>query len=87
MVIVATKLNLYIPLNKRHLRILAREWALHYYEGRPNMSLGPGIPNPLPGLPVKPLVRRHEVPEGFFIKKKAILSGLHHQYQLQRVAA
>jgi len=80
-------LDWFIPLNERHLRMLAREWAVHYNEGRPHKSLGPGIPDPPPGLPVKRQIHRHEVPEGFLIKKKSILSGLHPEYRLHRVAA
>jgi putative transposase len=80
-------LDWFIPLNERHLRTLAREWAVHYNQGRSHKSLGPGIPDPRPGLPVKRQIHRHEVPEGFVIKKKSILSGLHHEYRLHRVAA
>src|ERR1019366_3989673 len=35
-------LDWFIPLNERHVRMLAREWAIHYNEGRPQMSLAPG---------------------------------------------
>ena len=80
-------LDWFIPLNEKHLRMLAREWAVHYNEGRPHQSLGPGIPDPPPGLPAKRQIHRHEIPEGFLIKNKSILSGLHHEYQLHRVAA
>ncbi|HLY61483.1 MAG TPA: integrase core domain-containing protein [Terriglobia bacterium] len=76
-----------IPMNERHLRILVREWAAHHNEGRPHKALGPGIPDAPPDLPVNQQIHRHEVPESFLIKKKAILSGLHHEYRLQRVAA
>lgn len=80
-------LDWFFPLNERHLRKLAREWAVHYNQGPPHKSLGPGIPDLPPGLPVKRQIHRHEVPEGFLIKKKSILSGLHHEYRLHRVAA
>ncbi len=30
---------------------------------------------------------RHEVPEGFLIKKESVLGGLHHEYRLERTAA
>jgi len=45
-------LDWFIPLNERHVRMLAREWAVHYNQGRLHRSLGPGIPEPAPGLPV-----------------------------------
>jgi transposase InsO family protein len=37
-------LDFLIPLNESHLRVLLKEWVRHYNEGRPHMSLGPGIP-------------------------------------------
>ncbi len=63
-------LDWFIPLNERHLRLLAREWTAHYNHGRPHKSLGPGIPAPPAGLPVRRRIQRHEVPEGFLIKKE-----------------
>jgi hypothetical protein len=67
--------------------MLAREWAVHYNEGRPHMSLGPGIPDSPPGLPVVHLSHRYNVGEGFSIKKKSVLGRLHHEYRLERTAA
>ena len=72
---------------ERHLRIMARDWAIHYNQGRPHKSLAPGIPDPPPGLPAKRHIHTHEVPEGFSIKERSILKGLHHEYRLRRVAA
>jgi transposase InsO family protein len=80
-------LDWFIVLNERHLRMLVREWAVHYNQGRPHRSLGPGIPDPAPGLPVRRQVQRHQVPGDFLIKKKAVLGGLHHEYRLERAAA
>lgn len=80
-------LDWFIPLNERQVRMLVREWAVHYNLGRPHRSLGPGIPNPPPGSPVTEQIRRHLVPDGFSIKKKPILGGLHHEYRLERIAA
>jgi putative transposase len=34
-----------IVLNERHLRFIQREWVVHYNQGRPHASLGPGIPD------------------------------------------
>ena len=39
-------LDWFIPLSERHVRMLAREWAVQYNHGRPHRSLGPGIPDP-----------------------------------------
>jgi hypothetical protein len=41
--------------------------------------------NPAPGLPVREQVQKHEVPEGFLVKKKSVLGGLHHEYRFERV--
>jgi putative transposase len=80
-------LDWFIPLNERHVRMLAREWVVHYNQGRPHMSLGPGIPDPPPVSLVFEQGHRHAVPDGFLVKKKSILGGLHHEYRLERIAA
>ena len=80
-------LDWFIPLNERHLRRVTREWTAHYNHARLHKSLGPGIPAPPPGLPVRRQIHRHEDSEGFLIKKKSILGGLHHEYRLEKVAA
>jgi len=33
-----------IPLGEKHLRRILSEWVTHYNQGRPHLSLGPGIP-------------------------------------------
>jgi putative transposase len=80
-------LDFLIPLNERHLRSLLREWVTHYNHGRPHLSLGPGIPDPLPGS----LRFRHptgrRLPHGHRVRKKSILGGLHHEYRLEKIAA
>ena len=53
-----------IPLGERHLRALLREWAEHYNRGRPHMSLGPGIPDPVPGGAIPRKMHGHKVPSG-----------------------
>jgi hypothetical protein len=45
---------------------------------------GPGIPDPPPGSPVTEQIR---FSNGFSIKKKSILGGLHHEYRLEGIAA
>lgn len=50
------------------------------------MSLGPGIPDPEDGFPVKPLPD-HRPPEKTKVVSKPILGGLHHEYRLEKIAA
>jgi len=80
-------LDWFIPLNERHVRMLAREWAVQYNQARPHRSWGPGIPDPPAGSPVTEQIRRHAVSDGFPIKKKSILGGLDHEYRLERTVA
>jgi len=50
------------------------------------MSLGPGIPEPTQAqLPAS--VHRHKLPEGYRIKSKPVLGGLHHEYSLEKETA
>ncbi len=51
-----------------------------------NLSLGPGIPDPPAGLPTPPLIG-HRLPSDSRVVTRAILSGLHHEYGLEKVAA
>jgi putative transposase len=80
-------LDFMIPLNERHLYHIVREWVAHYNEGRPHMSLGPGIPQPRPALPVTPQAPRHQIPTGQRVVARSVLGGLHHDYGLERRAA
>jgi len=74
-----------IPLNERHLRKILAEWVFHYNRSRPHASLGPGIPEP-PTLTVARLADHH-IPQGHRVAAKPILAGLHHEYQLEPLAA
>ena len=38
-------LDFLIPLNERHLRMIVKEWGIHYNRGRPHRSLGVGSQN------------------------------------------
>ena len=38
-----------IPLSEKRLRLLVREWADHYNQGRPHLSLGPPHSGPYTG--------------------------------------
>ena len=50
-----------IPINERHLSGVVKEFVAHYNRGRPHMSLGPGIPEPLQAE-VPSGVDRHKCP-------------------------
>lgn len=75
-----------MPLNERHLFGILKEWVAHYYEGRPRMSLGPGIPQPMRDLPVRRQAHRHRLSHGQKLSYQAILCGLHHDYGLENRA-
>src|SRR5574341_628351 len=73
------------PWMLQQLRILT-QWVPHYNAGRSHMSLGPGIPQPPPHL-LGPLpVHRHRLPGHLRVVTRPILGGLHHEYQLEKVA-
>jgi transposase InsO family protein len=80
-------LDLMIPLNERHLYRILREWIKHYNESRPHRSLGPGIPQPSSSLPVSLQSHRHRLPTDKRVVTRSVLSGLHHEYQLEQPAA
>ena len=70
-------LNFVIPLNARHLYSVLKEWVTHYNEGRPHMSLGPGIPQPRAALPLSCQTHRHQIPIDQRVVTRSVLSGLH----------
>jgi putative transposase len=80
-------LDFLIPLTEHHLRRLLQEWVPHYNEGRPHMSLGPGIPQPPWSLPVPLQAHRHRIPAQLRVVARPILGGLHHAYRLEEKAA
>src|SRR5882724_3983778 len=45
-------LDCVIPLTENHLRRLLHIWVRHSNPGRPHMTLGPGLPQPSPSVPV-----------------------------------
>lgn len=79
-------LDFLIPWNEKHLRTMLKEWVQHYNHGRPHMSLGPGIPE-VPELPSASGRPRHHLPEDTRIVARSVLGGLHHEYQLEKIAA
>jgi putative transposase len=80
-------LDFLIPLTQSHVRHLLHDWALHYNTGRPHMALGPGIPQPPPHLPAPRRAHRHRLPAHLRVANRAILGGLHHEYQLEAKVA
>jgi len=44
-------LDFMISLGEKHLRRILAEWVPHYNQGRPHLSLGPGIPDHKPQIP------------------------------------
>lgn len=80
-------LDFVIPLHERHLYGISKEWVAHYNQGRPHMSLGPGIPLPIRTLPVSRQAHRHRIPAGQCVVARPVLGGLHHDYGLEKQAA
>jgi len=80
-------LDFLIPLSERHLGEILKEYRTHYNQGRPHSSLGPGLPEARPGLPVPRQKQRHQIPMGYQVKAKPILGGLHREYRLEKMAA
>jgi putative transposase len=79
-------LDYLIPLSENHLWHVLMQWVPHYNTGRPHMSLGPGIPQAPPHLPVPIHVHRHQLPDHLWVATRPILGGLHHEYRLAQVA-
>jgi putative transposase len=76
-----------IPLTEHQLRCILKAWGQHYNQGRPHMSLGPGIPQPPPHLPAPLQAHRHRLPALLRVVARPILGGLHHEYRLEQKAA
>ena len=79
-------LDCLIPFGKAHLLRLLKVWQIHYNRGRPHSSLGPGLPEAMPGLPAVPIAG-HDLPRDTRVVARSILAGLHHEYGLERLAA
>jgi transposase InsO family protein len=79
-------LDFLIPLGEGHLRRILREWVGHYNRGRPQSSLGPGIPELLQAkVPAGP--HRHKLSNAHHVKSTPVLGGLHYEYRLEKEAA
>jgi transposase InsO family protein len=56
-------------------------WVRHYNTGRPHMALGPGVPDPPPGMPHDAAsIPNHRLHEDRIVRAKSILGGIHHEY-------
>src|SRR5262245_14753023 len=80
-------LDFMIPFTENHLRRLLKEWMQHYNASRPHMSLGPGIPQPPPSLPVPLQAHQHRLPEYLRVVAHPTLGGLHQEYGLEKQVA
>jgi putative transposase len=80
-------LDFVIPLTKHHLRRLLYAWVWHDNAGRPHMALGPWMPQPPTSWLVPRPIHRHRLPAHLHVVARPILSGLHHEYQLEVKAA
>jgi len=80
-------LDFMIPLSEKQLRTILAEWVTHYNQGRPHLSLGPGIPEPAEMLLAPQPHRRHFSAKDCKVAARAVLGGLHHEYRWERIAA
>jgi len=79
-------LDFLIPFGEEHLRQVLRLWRVHYNRGRPHACLGPGFPEPPPGLSAVPIIG-YDLPRDMRLVVRSILGGLHHEYRLEKLAA
>jgi hypothetical protein len=79
-------LDFIIPLHEAHIHRILKEWTVHYNRGRPQLRLGPGIPE---FASTKPefRIKRHNIPDNHHVVAIPILGGLHHEYRLEKIAA
>jgi len=80
-------LDFIIPLGEKHLRRILAEWVTHYNQGRPHLSLGPGIPEPAAVFLPLQGHDRHTFAQDCKVAARAVLGGLHHEYRWERIAA
>lgn len=72
-----------IPISEAHLRSILKSWVECYNCGRPQNSLGPGVPDPPDILvAVRKPEARHRLGKSVTVLSKAVLGGLHHEYLL-----
>jgi transposase InsO family protein len=79
-------LDFVIPINEAHIRQALKAWTTHYNSARPHSSLGPRAPDPNTKK-AELQSPRHCIPKGYRIVATSILSGLHHEYRLEKIGA
>jgi putative transposase len=80
-------LDFMIPLGEKHLRRILAEWVTHYNQGRPHLSLGPGIPEAPAVFLALQSHDRHSFAQDCKVVARAVLGDLHHEYRWERMAA
>src|SRR5947207_1306015 len=78
-------LDFMIPLGEKHLRRILAEWVTHYNQGRPHLSLGPGIHEPAAAFLPLQGHDRHTFAQDCKVAARAVLGGLHHEYRWERI--
>jgi hypothetical protein len=72
---------------------MMKEWVRHYNQGRPHMSLGPGIQadnannNKESTIPQMRTQAQQGLPEHYQVRARPTLGGLHHESHLEKTAA
>ena len=79
-------LDYLIPLTENNFGRTVASFVVRYDRSRPHSALGPGIPEP-PQAQVPASVHRHVLPAGYRVVSTPVLSGLHHEYGLEKEAA
>jgi len=67
--------------------VLANHRLTHYNQGRPHLSLGPGIPERVAVFLPSQGHDRHSFARDCKVVARAVLGGLHHEYRWERIAA
>jgi putative transposase len=80
-------LDFMIPFGEVHLKRILKEWIGHYNQGRPHLSLGPGIPESMAFNNHRRPCGRHFIADHCRVESRRILGGLHHEYGWKRMAA
>jgi len=80
-------LDFMIPFGEVHLKRILKEWIGHYNQGRPHLSLGPGIPESMAFNNHRRPCGRHFIADHCRLESRRILGGLHHEYGWKRMAA
>ena len=76
-----------IPLSESHLRSILRSWVDHYNHGRPDMALGPRVPD-LPSVVLQSAtLTRHRIGERLGVRVRSVRGALHHEYLLASASA